>query len=84
MKKLALYVGNLNTKIALANAGIREEREPGDQLIEILGIVVIAIVILFIFRQQLIDLFNTAMNTVKDKITTQLFNDAGTTYTGTP
>ncbi len=76
MKKLALYIDNLNTKIALANAGIGEEREPGDQLVEVLGVIIIAVVILFIFRSQLVDLFNAAMNTVKTKVTNNLFQNS--------
>ena len=58
--------------------GIREEREDGDHLLEVLGAIIIAVVILFFFREQIIEIFRNAMGKVGTKVD-NMFNDVSTT-----
>ena len=51
----------------------RQNMERGDQLIETLGTILIAVVILYIFRTSLSDLFKSTLEAVSAKVT-DLFN----------
>ena len=61
--------------IACKQCGVTVEakKEDGDHLVEVLGTIIIAVVILVFFRQQIVDLFNDMMDSVSQK-TTDLFN----------
>lgn len=80
MRKIANALRNFETKVALYNAGC-DTREDGDHLVEVLGVIVIAVVVLLLFRTQIVDLFTNAMATVKTKIIDTLFTDAAGTST---
>ena len=48
--------------------------ECGDHLVEVLGTIIIAVVILIFFRSQIVNMFNSMMNETNTKVN-QLFND---------
>lgn len=53
-------------------------REEGDHLLEVLGTIIIAVVILIFFRSQMVDMFQTAMNGTSTRVT-DMFNDVSAT-----
>lgn len=75
IKNIALRVQN---RFALRMAGVK--MEDGDHLLEVLGTIIIAVVILIFFRQQIIDIFTKAMNTTDNQVN-KLFDNIVTTPT---
>ena len=71
MSRVKNALVNAQTKFMCRMAGVPTEQ--GDHLLEVLGTIIIAVVILIFFRQQIIDLFNGAIskttNSVKDMFT---------------
>lgn len=59
---------------------IEAKKEDGDHLVEVLGTIIIAVVILVFFRKQIVDLFTKMMDGVSNK-TNGLFDPATTTPT---
>ena len=60
----------LQNKFVLISNGCLSERkmERGDQIVEVLGIIIVAVVILFIFKDKVSEIFNNIMGTVFDKL----------------
>ena len=52
---------------------VEAKKEDGDHLVEVLGTIIIAIVVLFIFRDQIVALFTKMMNGVSNSADS-LFN----------
>jgi len=73
-KEKALMFKN-RAMLRMAGCTDLDKLEAGDQLLEVLGIIIIAVVILIFFRKQIIDLFKNAMTNTNTKIQ-GLFNDA--------
>lgn len=71
MSKVKNALVNAQTKFMCRMAGVPTEQ--GDHLLEVLGTIIIAVVILIFFRKQIIDLFNGAIskttNSVSDMFT---------------
>ena len=64
MSKIKNALVNAQTKFMCRMVGVPTEL--GDHLLEVLGTIIIAVVILIFFRKQIIDLFNGAIsNTTK-------------------
>ena len=65
----------LENKFVLISNGCLSERkmERGDQIVEVLGIIIVAVVILFLFKGKVKDIFDTIMKTVSTKLT-ELFS----------
>ena len=61
----------LQNKVICRLAGCKMEK--GDYLLEILGAIIVAIVVLILFKGKITNLFNTAMNTADTKVN-GLFN----------
>lgn len=59
-------------KLATRMAGVRTE--DGDHLLEVLGTIIIAVVILIFFRSQIVDLFNGAISKTTTSVN-ELFNN---------
>lgn len=78
-QKFLSKVYQFKNDLMLRFAGLGE-REDGDHLLEVLGVIIIAVVLLIIFRQQIVDLFQAAMSTTSDKVNS-LWGDATTTTT---
>lgn len=62
MKKLTQLQNE--AKMALAGAAVKKEN--GDHLLEVLGIIIIALVILVLFRNVMVPKFADAVNTTGD------------------
>lgn len=73
--KITSTKNRLFNYIACKQCGVTVEakKEDGDHLVEILGTIIIAVVVLFIFRDRIIALFNSMMNKT-DGAATNLFN----------
>ena len=48
---------------------LKEKRENGSHLLEVLGAIIIAVVLLFLFKDKIIEIFNNAMNSTNTEIT---------------
>lgn len=75
MSKMKNAIIGLKNRTMLRLAGIKPEKESGMELIEVLGLIAVAVVIIFLFKDYLIEIFNSFMkkeNTELDK----LFNAA--------
>ena len=73
------FITKLSTSAMQLRCGVLPEiqkdakKERGDQLLQTIGIIAIAVAILIIFRHSLIDLFNSALETTTNAVT-NLFN----------
>ena len=56
-------------------------REEGDHLLEVLGTIIIAVVILIFFRTQMVDMFQNAMNGTSNRVNNMFDNVSNTTMT---
>lgn len=74
MGKLKTALAKAQTKAMLALAGVKEEK--GDHLLEVLGTIIIALVILVLFRGYIVNIFTNAMSNT-DSTVSNLFTPAG-------
>jgi hypothetical protein len=58
-------------------------REEGDHLLEVLGTIIIAVVILIFFRSQMVDMFQNAMNGTSNRVN-EMFDNVSNTSITTP
>lgn len=72
LSRVKNFVVRKQNQFALRMAGVK--MEDGDHLLEVLGTIIIAVVILIFFRKQIVDLFNSAMASTNTKVN-NLFND---------
>lgn len=81
MKKLAEKITYAKNRamnyIACKQCGVK--MEDGDHLVEILGTIIIAVVILIFFREQITDMFNDMMNQTETKVNALFTNVTSTT-----
>lgn len=74
----------MNAKTKMSNyvmmkmAGVNPAKEDGDHLVEVLGTIIIAVVILIFFKDMIADMFNNMMNQTESKVN-QLFTNVVTT-----
>lgn len=73
LSRVKNFVVRKQNQFALRMAGVK--MEDGDHLLEVLGTIIIAVVILIFFKKQIIDLFNSAMTSTNTKVN-NLFTDA--------
>ena len=76
-------IAQLRAMIAIKEAkenikNYASEVESGDHLLEVLGTIIIAIVILVMFREKIIAVFDNALGKTTNQMD-NLFNDAGAT-----
>lgn len=62
------YILAWKNKIALTLAGIRNSREEGSHLIEILGAIIVAILLLGLFKTKIGEMFKSVLNTSNTKL----------------
>ena len=62
----------IRTNFAMRMAGVKTE--DGDHLLEVLGTIIIAVVVLIFFRSQIVNLFNDAIGKTTNEVN-QLFNN---------
>ena len=71
MKKISEKIRNVKNRalnyIACKQCGVK--MEAGDHLVEILGTIIIAVVILSFFREQITAMFENLMNQTNSKVT---------------
>ena len=72
MSRVKNALVNAQTKFMCRMAGVPTEQ--GDHLLEVLGTIIIAVVILIFFRQQIIDLFNGAISKTTNSVS-DMFNN---------
>lgn len=75
-EKLAYAKNKALNYIACKQCGVK--MEDGDHLVEILGTIIIAVVILIFFREQITQMFNNMMTQTNTKVD-QLFTNVVTT-----
>ena len=73
MNKIKTALTKGYTRFAMARCGVKPsaeemKKEAGDHLIEVLGTIVVAIVLLFLFRGQLMNIFNTATSSTNSSV----------------
>lgn len=77
MNKVKNAFVNAQTKFMCRMAGVPTEQ--GDHLLEVLGTIIIAVVILIFFRAQIIDLFNSAISNTTQSVSNMFTNVKTTT-----
>ena len=68
MRKL---ITKAQTKFMMRLAGVHEapaEKERGDQLIQVLGLIIISVIILIFFRAQIVNLFKDAIDKTTNSV----------------
>lgn len=66
MSKVKTALVNAQTKFMCRMAGVPTDQ--GDHLLEVLGTIIIAIVILIFFRKQIVELFNGAISNTTNSV----------------
>lgn len=77
MKKLKNFAAKLQTKAMMAVAGATQ-KEKGDHLLEVLGTIIIAVVVLILFKGAIVNIFTSALN----ETTTSVNNLFSNAYSG--
>lgn len=76
MKTIKKMFINLENKFMLRSAGVKETTEVterGDHLLEVLGTIIIAVVILILFKETIVNIFNNALGRTTTSVD-NLFN----------
>lgn len=76
MNRIKTALAKGYTNFATRQCGVKpltDKRERGDHLVEVLGTIIVAVVLLFLFRNQLKNIFTGALSSTSDA-TNQLFN----------
>lgn len=68
------FITNAQTKLMMRMAGVKPEMEKGDHLLEVLGTIIIAVVLLIMFKGRITNLFQNAL-TATDSSVTNLFEN---------
>ena len=76
MKKIKSAVKRMETKAMMKIAGVN--MEAGDHLLEGLGTIIIAVVILILFKSAILNIFTSALNNTTTSVS-NLFSNATTT-----
>lgn len=74
MKKVKSFLMGVQNRFMMRVAGVRNEVERGDHLLEVLGTIIIAVVILVMFREKLTNLFSDALNKTTNQVTEMFGN----------
>lgn len=72
MNKVKNAFTNLQTRFMCRVAGVPMEQ--GDHLLEVLGTIIIAVVILIFFRAQIVNLFNGAIQNTTNSVNNMFTN----------
>lgn len=77
MKRFASTLKNgalrAQNAVMMRMAGVKSEREAGDHLLEVLGTIIVAVVLLFLFRDKIVEIFTNATGHTDNSLNT-LFN----------
>lgn len=66
VSKIKTGAAKVQTKAMMKMAGCKTEG--GDHLLEVLGTIIIAVVVLIFFRDEIINMFKSAMNTTTTEV----------------
>ena len=72
MRKVKNFISNLQTKAMCRMVGVKTEN--GDHLLEVLGTIIIAVVLLVFFRAQIVNLFNNAITSTTNSVNSMFGN----------
>ena len=72
MSRVKNALVNAQTKFMCRMAGVPTEQ--GDHLLEVLGTIIIAVVILIFFRKQIVELFNGAITNTTSSVNNMFTN----------
>lgn len=78
VNRVRAFAAKTQAKCMMKLAKVRDEREkwePGDHLLEVLGTIIIAVVILILFRGAIINIFTNALNRTQENVL-NLFDNA--------
>ena len=78
MKRMKMVLANLYTGFLMRQAGVKRETESGDHLLEVLGTIIIAVVILILFKDKIGELFSNMIGSTTDKVSGLFENISGT------
>jgi len=73
MTKAKIGLTKLHTNAMMRLAGVRAKKEKGDHLLEVLGTIIIAVVILILFKNSIVNIFTNALNNTTSSVN-NLFN----------
>lgn len=77
MNRIKTALAKGYTNFAMRQCGVKplaDNKEKGDHLVEVLGTIIVAVVLLFLFRNQLKNIFTSALNST-GTATNELFNN---------
>ena len=80
MNVIKNFASKASTKLMMSMAGVKtecSEKEKGDHLLEVLGTIIIAVVILILFKKTIVNIFTSALNNTTQSVG-NLFSPAGT------
>lgn len=77
MKNMKIMLNKMQTKMMMAIAGAKNKEEKGDHLLEVLGTIIIAVVILILFKGAIVNIFTSALNNTTSSVSNLFSNVAG-------
>ena len=73
LSNMKTVINKAQISLMMKTAGVSTAKEEGSHLLEVLGTIIIAIVILVIFKGQIVNIFNNAMEQTSTQVS-NLFN----------
>ena len=73
MNTIKNFVTKAQTKVMMLGAGVKTEEpktEKGDHLIEVLGVIIIAVSLLALFKDKITSIFNNSLNSTSNNMNT--------------
>ena len=73
MNTIKNFVTKAQTKVMMLGAGVKTEEpktEKGDHLIEVLGVIIIAVALLALFKDKITNIFNNSLNSTEKNMNT--------------
>lgn len=71
MNTIKNFVTKAQTKVMMLGAGVKTEEpktEKGDHLIEVLGVIIIAISLLVLFKDKITNIFSNSLNSTSNSM----------------
>lgn len=77
MNKIKSIFKKAETKVMMTIAGAIDKTEKGDHLLEVLGTIIIAVVILVLFKSAILNIFTSALNNTTSSVSNLFSNVTG-------
>ena len=71
MNTIKNFVTKAQTKVMMLGAGVKTEEpktEKGDHLIEVLGVIIISVALLALFKERITSIFNNSLNSTSNSM----------------